>query len=467
MGSRSLRTAADRPSPGSFRDPSGFIFERAGALYRQVNQAYRHDYDRSVASGLERSLFDEGLLIPHEEVDEEPCDPQRAYKVLRPERVPFISYPYEWCFGQLKAAALLTLALQRRSLAHGMSLKDASAFNVQFVGGRPIFIDTLSFESYREGEPWVAYRQFCRHFLAPLALMSRTDVRLNQLFRPSLEGVELDLASKVLPWRTRLDPRLLIHIHLHAKAERAYSGGGRVSSPRPFSRRALLGLLDSLEAAVESLRWEPSGTEWADYYSGTNYSDAATTRKLALVGEFLDEVRPRTVWDLGANTGRFGRLAADRGAYTVAFDVDPACVERNFRGTNSRDDRNLLPLWIDLTNPSPSLGWDHSERSSLLDRGPADLAMALALVHHLAISANVPLGRIAGFLRRACRSLIIEFVPKGDSQVQRLLASREDVFPNYTRDGFEAAFIEHFAIERAAPIVESERTLYLMRARPE
>ena len=467
MASRPPRAADDRSSPGSFRDPSGFVFERGGSLYRQVNQAYRGDYDRWVASGLDRSLVDEGLLIPHEEVDEEPSDPRRAYKVLRPERVPFISYPYEWCFGQLKAAALLTLGLQRRSLARGMSLKDASAFNVQFLGGRPIFIDSLSFESYVEGKPWVAYRQFCRHFLAPLALMSRTDVRLNQLFRPSLEGVGLDLASKLLPWRTRLDPRLLIHVHLHARAERAYSGGGPVSGHRPFSKRALLGLLDSLEAAVGSLRWEPGGTEWADYYAETNYSDAATARKLELVGESLDEARPRTVWDLGANTGRFSRLAADRGANTVSFDVDPACVERNFRTLGERDDQNLLPLLLDLTNPSPSLGWDHSERSSLLDRGPADLAMALALVHHLAISANVPLGRIAGFLRRACRALIIEFVPKGDSQVQRLLASRDDIFPDYTRDGFEAAFVEHFAIERASPIVESERTLYLMRARPE
>ena len=467
MGSRPPRSADDRPTPGSFRDPSGFVFERNGALYRQVNLAYRPDYDRKVASGLDRSLFEEGLLIPHLEVDEEPSDPRRAYKILRPERIPFISYPYEWCFGQLKAAALLTLGLQRRALAHGMSLKDASAFNVQFLGGRPIFIDSLSFEAYREGSPWVAYRQFCRHFLAPLAVMSRTDVRLNQLFRPSLEGLPLDLASRLLPWRSRLDPRLLIHIHLHAGAERAYSGGARASNPRPFSKRAMLGLLDSLGAAIESCRWEPLGTEWAEYYAETNYTDAATARKLELVGRFLDETRPRTAWDLGANTGRFSRLAADRGASTVAFDVDQACVERNFREVVARGEPNLLPLRLDLTNPSPALGWDHSERSSLLDRGPADTALALALVHHLAIAANVPLGRIAAFFRRACRDLVIEFVPKGDSQVRRLLASRDDVFEDYTRDGFEAAFVEHFAIVRAEPIVESERTLYLMRARPE
>jgi ribosomal protein L11 methylase PrmA len=229
----------------------------------------------------------------------------------------------------------------------------------------------------------------------------------------------------------------------------------------------LLGLIDNLEGAIKGLTWKPGGTEWAEYYSETNYSTGATGRKVDLVSEFLDQVKPRTVWDLGANTGRYSRLAADREASTVAFDVDPACVERNYLEGVGRDERQILPLWLDLTNPSPGLGWDHSERASLLERGPVDLSMALALVHHLAISANVPLGRIADFLRKTCRTLIIEFVPKADSQVQRLLASRPDIFPDYTSDGFEAAFVEHFAIERSEPIVETERTLYLMRARPE
>lgn len=467
MGSRIPRSTEDRRTPGSFRDPSGFVFERDGALYRQVNLAYRADYDQTVASGLDRALIDQGWLIPHREVDEEPSDPRASYKILQPDRVPFISYPYEWCFGQLKAAALLTLAVQKKAMTHAMSLKDASAFNVQFLGGRPIFIDTLSFETYRAGEPWVAYRQFCRHFLAPLALMSRCDVRLNQLFRPSLDGIPLDLASRLLPWRSRLNPRLLIHVHLHARVERAFSGGDRLAKPRPFSRGALLGLIDSLERTVEGLHWKPSGTEWAEYYDETNYSDAATARKIALVGEILDDLHPTTVWDLGANTGRYSRLATDRGASTVAFDVDPACVERNYRDVVAEGRTDLLPLWIDLANPSPALGWDHHERASLIDRGPADLALALALVHHLAISGNIPLDRIALFLKRACRSLVIEFVPKEDSQVQRLLRSREDVFPDYHRDGFESAFAEHFAIQRAEPIVDSTRTLYLMRARSE
>ncbi len=469
MPARSPRSTEDIRTPGSFRDPSGFVFERDGEIYRQVNRSYRADYDRKVASGLDRALIDEGWLIPHREVDESPSDPASAYKVLKADRVPFISYPYEWCFGQLKAAALLTLGLQRRSLAHGMSLKDASAFNVQFLGGRPIFIDALSFEAYREGEPWVAYRQFCQHFLAPLALMSRVDPRLNNLFCPSLDGVPLDLAARLLPGLTRLDPRLLIHVHLHARAQKAYGGRAGKVAPRPFPKRALLGLVDSLENAVKSLRWEPGRTEWADYYDETNYSDAATARKLQLVGEFLGAADPATVWDLGANTGRYSRLASARGCRTIAFDIDPACVERNYRDVVDRGDPHLLPLRLDLMNPSPALGWDHRERLSIAERGPCDAAMALALVHHLAIAGNVPLGRVAASLRRTCRTLIIEFVPKGDSQVRRLLAGRLDVFDGYTPEGFESAFVEHFAIERSEPIAAGEggRTLHLMRARPE
>ena len=463
------RSADDQTDPGSFRDPSGFVFERDGVLYRQVNRSYQRDYDALVASGLARTLIDDGSLIPHQEVDTAPSLPQSAYKVIQPNRVPFLSYPHEWSFSELKAAALLTLDIQRKALDHKMVLKDSSAFNIQFVGCKPVFIDTLSFEVYEEGSPWVAYRQFCRHFLAPLALMSRVDIRLNQLMLAHLDGIPLDLASRLLPGKSRLNLGLLMHLHLHARAERAYSADAtpRAAKAAPrFSKQALLGLIDSLKGTVSALSWNPAGTEWADYYDETNYTTGALGRKAELVGSFLDQMRPRSVWDLGANTGRFSRLAAERGASTVAFDIDPACVERNYLDGARRGDQRLLPLLLNVANPSPAFGWDHAERKSLLERGPVDTAMALALIHHLAISGNVPLGRIAAFLRKVCHNLIIEFVPKSDSQVQRLLATRVDVFPDYHIDGFEAAFVEHFAIERAEPILDSQRTLYLMRARP-
>ncbi len=449
--------------PASFRDPAGFIFRRGGRLFRQVNQQARPDYDRLIESGLYRELVDAGLLVAHEESDEPPHLAAPSYKVIEPEAIPFIAYPYEWCFGQLKAAALATLEIQRRAVARGMSLKDASGFNVQFRGARPVFIDTLSLEAHREGTPWVAYRQFCQHFLAPLALMSRVDPGLNQLLRTNLDGVPLALAARLLPGRTRLRPGLLLHVHLHAKAKQVFDAKAEKPKERPFPRSALLGMLDSLGSSVAGLRWEPEGTEWADYYNDTNYTDASLAEKERLVGSFLDRVAPRTAWDLGANTGRFSRLASDRGAATVAFDVDPGAVERNFREVARRGEDRMLPLVLDLTNPSPGLGWANRERLSVAERGPADVVIALALVHHLAIGNNVPLPQVAEMLATLGRSLIIEFVPKSDSQVRRLLVVREDIFPGYTREGFEAAFAAHFATEAVEPIAGTERTLYLMR----
>jgi hypothetical protein len=455
------------PSDASFRDPSGFVFERDGILYRQINRSYRTDYDRLIDSGLYQHLVDDGALIAHEDADVDLPAPRAAYKAIQPQRVSFVSYPYEWCFGQLKDAALLTLAIQRRALEHGMVLKDGSAYNVQFKDGRPVFIDTLSFEVYREGEPWVAYRQFCQHFLAPLALMSLTDVRLNQLSRANIDGIPLDLAARLLPLRSRFRLGLAIHLILHASFSSAHARTDqpvREASGR-FSRRSLLGLVDSLESTIRRLRWEPQGTQWSDYYADNSYTDAAQARKEQLVGAYLDQIKPSIAWDLGANTGRFSRLASDRKITTIAFDIDPGCVELNYREVARRGETRLLPLWLDVANPSPSLGWRNRERASLLDRGPVDAVLALALVHHLAIGNNLPLGGIAEFLSQIGRSLIIEFVPKDDPQVRRLLRGRKDVFPDYHPAEFARCFQESFEIESSAPIPDSQRVLYLMRSR--
>lgn len=455
------------PLASSFRDPSGFLFRRDNCLYRQVNRSYAENYDRLIESGLYRALAEAGRLVPHEEVVEAASEPDQAYKILRPELIPFISYPYEWSFSQLQDAALLTLEIQRRSLEAGMSLKDCSAYNVQFKEGRPIFIDTLSFEVYREGEPWVAYRQFCQHFLAPLALMSRVDIRLSRLLRTYLDGVPLDLASRLLPRRTWLKLGIGIHIHLHAKSQSMFAE--KTEKPKrhaAVSLNALRGLVDSLDSSVRKLKWRVGRTEWSDYYDELSYTDAEFDRKRQFVTEYIEQTKPASVWDLGANIGRFSRLASsERGIPTVAFDVDPACVEADYREVVRRGETRLLPIWLDLTNPSPGLGWAESERMSLAERGPADLVMALALVHHLAIGNNVPLGDIAAYLSRLGHRLIIEFVPKSDPQVGRLLVVREDVFHSYTQADFEASFSNYFEIERSDSLQDGGRRLYLMKRR--
>lgn len=451
--------------PASFRDPSGFLFSRAGVLYRQINRAYQQDYARLMDSGLYAKLVKAGLLIPHEEVDQAPAQKEAAYKIIQPERVPFISYPYEWSFSQLKDAALATLSIQKRALKLGMSLKDASAYNIQFVRGKAALIDTLSFEIYKENLPWVAYRQFCQHFLAPLALMAYRDIRLGQLLRVYIDGVPLDLAASILPARTRFNFGLLTHIHIHAGAQKRYAGSEINRRKSSMSLQALTGLIESLESTVKNLTWKPAGTEWGDYYDNTNYTDAAFKHKQRLVREWSAEVRPGLVWDLGGNTGVFSREAGASGALTISFDIDPAAVEQNYRYARAGKEQNILPLILDLTNPSPAIGWDNRERDSFGGRGPADLILALAVVHHLAISNNVPLPQLADFFAAHCTWLIIEFVPKSDSQVKKLLASREDIFPGYTKADFESAFGWKFEISRAQQVDDSERTMYLMKAR--
>jgi hypothetical protein len=457
-------------SAASFRDPNGFVFLREGALYRQVNQRGRASYEAMMGSGLYSRLVEKGLLIQHQEVDIPPADKAIAFRVLRPQPVAFISYPYEWCFGQLKDAARATLQIAREALAFDMRLKDASAFNIQFVDGRPLLIDSLSFDVYREGEAWDAYRQFCQHFLAPLALMAHSDVRLAQLLRVFIDGLPLDLAAHLLPRRTRFDFGLLAHLHLHASAQQRFAttAPGRPAVARGrMSRTGLLGILDSLEAAVEKLSWRPDSTAWADYYAANEYSAQSMQDKTRIVGEWLDRVDSGMVWDLGANTGRFSQLACERGHLTIAFDVDAGAVELNYRECRRRDERSCLPLVMDLTNPTPGLGWAGSERMSLLARGPASAVLALALVHHLAIGNNVPLTELASFFAQCGKWLIVEFVPKDDPQVQRLLVSREDIFDSYTPEGFERAFGQTFAIRDRQVVPGTSRHLLLMERLPD
>jgi ribosomal protein L11 methylase PrmA len=450
---------------GSFRDPSGHVFRRDGRVLRQVNQQYAADYDHLVASGLYDRLAERRLLVAHHEITEPP-DRGTAYRVLEPELIPFISYPFEWAFSQLKAAALATLAIQRLAVEEGMVLKDASAYNIQFVGAAPVLIDSLSFERWVDGTPWVAYRQFCQHFLGPLALMSVTDVRLGSLSRVFIDGPPLDLVSHLLPLTSRFQPSLLVHLHVHAKAQ-AKHGAAEIAQRKPtaFTKRAMLGLVDHLESAVERLTYKPGGTAWADYYAHTNYSEAAMAEKHRLVSEAIGAASPGTVWDLGANTGAFSRIAADAGAYTVAIDGDPAAVERAALAGQAGNERRILPLVMDLSNPSSAMGWAHQERGSLADRGPADLVLALGLIHHLTLSNHVPFGMTAEFFARIGRRLVIEFVPQTDSQVVAMFSRMPKAADGYSQAAFEEAYRCHFDIAASAPIAGTERRLYEMHRR--
>jgi hypothetical protein len=467
-----------QPLRASFRDPSGFLFEGDdGKLYRQINRRYQPDFEMLHSSGLYDELVGRALLVEHDVLDDVKPVSDDGFCVIRPRRLPFISYPYEWAFSALKDAALLTLDVQLRALDHDMQLKDASAYNVQFDGCRPLLIDTLSFERYEVNKPWKAYGQFCRHFLAPLALMAKTHIDSGFLLRDYIDGIPLDVASRMLPNRTRWSLGTQIHLHWHARmVAKHQETRPKIAQVPPKSGRPpirklhmpknrLQAYLGNLRGTIHSLRSNCGQTEWANYYEQNSYSPAALNAKRELVERYLRLAQPAKVWDLGANTGVFSQIACDLGCFTCAFDVDPACVERAYLTGRKTRQANFLPLRMDLTNPSPSLGWAHGERDSLASRGPADMIMALALIHHLAISNNVPLPTVADFFCRLGKSLIIEFVPKQDPQVQRLFENRDDIFKDYHQSGFEQAFGKHFHLRESKPVGDDGRVLYLMQAR--
>ncbi len=406
--------------PASFRDPGGFVFRDAeGTLLRQIHASAEPDFEHLLRSGLYEKLAAEGLLIEHEEEPLERAANEAAVRVIRPRELPFIAYPYEWSFEMLREAALLTLRIQRLALARDMSLKDATAFNVQFEGTRPRFIDTLSLERYEPGTPWRAYGQFCRHFLAPLALMAYRGLEFGRLTALHLDGLPLETVSRLLPWRTRLRGGLLMHLHSHAwfidrhqDTHAAANAEANSRAPRSgrFTKDSLLLLLDSLQRTVLGLRRRGRRTEWSEYYADNSYSAESFHRKQALVRVLLGDA-PGRVWDLGGNTGVFSRLAARTAEHVVSFDIDPACVDHNFQDCRREAPENVLPLVMDFTNPTPALGWAGAERASLAERGPCDTALALALVHHLAIAGAVPLPRLAEWFALLCRRLVIAVGP--------------------------------------------------------
>lgn len=455
-----------RPSGSSFRDPNGFIFVAGGEVFRQVNKRYQRHYDCLIESGLYAALVERQMLISHSDQSLQFQLGDDAYKALRPQQLPFVSYPYEWSFSQLKDAALLTLAIQKRALAQGMILKDASAYNIQFLAGKPILIDTLSFEIYEAGKPWIAYRQFCQHFLAPLVLMSRQDVRLGQLLRTYLDGIPLDLASDLSPKRSYLNIGIAMHLHLHARAQKRYAGrssAAQMGERKRLGKRDIVRICDNLKSTVAGLNWTGSATAWADYYDGDSYDEEGFDHKRQLVEAFIGRARPECVWDLGANTGEFSRIASRQGIFALSIDSDPGAVEANYLEARRAGDGHLHPLLIDLTNPSGASGWANRERDSLTARGQADCVLALALIHHIAIGNNVPLARIAEYFASLAEWLIVEFVPKQDKKAQTLLAAREDIFDAYNEAEFERSFGAVFEIVDSRRIERSERKLYLMR----
>ncbi len=449
-------------SPASFRDPSGFIFIQNDKVYRAINVSYMENYNFLISSGLYDRLINENLLISHSEIGKFHEIHTDIYKIIKPEEIRFISYPYEWSFSQLKDAALLTLQIQKTALEYGMILKDSSAFNIQFKNGKPILIDTLSIEKYVEGEPWVAYRQFCTHFLSPLLLMKYRDLRMNKLSSLFIDGIPIDLAKSLLPIKPFFRPSYLSHIYLHSVSEK-YALSNNKKNNIKISKNGMHGLIDNLEKSVKKINLKIKKTLWRDYYQDNSYLNVEFEKKQKIVNEYLNIIDPKIIIDLGANTGLFSRVASNRNCYTISSDFDPFCVELNYLEVKKKKETNMLPLLLDITNPSPALGWYNQERSSFIKRNKVDAVMALALIHHLSISNNIPFEKLKLLFSKLTNTLIIEFVPKEDIQVRSMLVNRKDIYPDYNQESFERVFLQDYDIIKKETITKSNRTLYLMK----
>lgn len=438
-----------------FKDQSGFIFKNNDELYTQINQCHREDFDFLMSSNLYRSLVSRELLIPHKEADLI-VDMLECYKIIKPKPLPLISYPYEWSFSQLKDAALLTLFIQKTALNYGMSLKEASAFNIQFLNNKPIFTDILSFEKYRKYSSWAAYRQFCENFLAPLALMAYKDIRLNELLKSHLEGIPLDLASSILKSPAKFNFSVQTHIHMQAKSQKHYENKTNISL------LGLKALISSLEFAINSIKLPESDTLWASYQSNSNYSDAFFKVKHDIIREYIKLLKPDSVLDLNSNVGEYSRIASERGIFTIAADADPLAVEHNYLIAKKNKERNTLPILLDLVSPSPAIGWANKQCEAFSKRVYADTVMAMGFIHQLSITHNLPFENTADFFAQRGKSLIIEFIPKADPKVQKLLVGKKDSFNNYNCESFEQAYCKYFDIKAARGIPNCKSTIYLM-----
>ena len=443
----------------SFRDPAGYIYYENNNVYRKINECYFKEYNHFVKSNLCSELIELGYLIPHKEIKNNNIE-----IILEVEKIPFISYPYEWCFLQLKDAALLTLNVCKKALEHGMILKDASSYNIQFYNGKPIFIDTLSFGFYEEGLPWGGYGQFCRHFMVPLILMCYVDENMNCMLKNYIDGIPVDMADNILKGRGGFTAKQ--HIKWHSKSISKHNDIKNEVKKVSVSKQSLINMLDMMIRQIEKLKPKHRNTEWGTYYDNTNYTDVADRTKIELVEKYLEKidiVDTDIVMDIGANDGKYSRLASKLGATTISFDIDINAVNCNYLKVKKLEEEKILPLILDCTNPSPDLGFALEERMGLTKRGNRKCVMALAFIHHMAISNNVSFEMIASWFSKLGEYLIIEFVPKNDSQVQKLLRTRKDIFEVYDEDHFEEIFRKYYEIINKKQINESKRTLYLMK----
>ncbi|QGN49008.1 methyltransferase [Micromonospora sp. WMMD558] len=458
-----------RAEPASFRDPANRVYHHGDEVLRVLDERAAAEWRALAASDFFPALLAEGRVCGTEPVETVPV-PQGWAAVLRHERIPFVSHPYEWSHAMLRDAALLHLEILRAALPAGFTTKDGSAYNLQWRGAQPVFIDVGSFTPARDGEPWAGYRQFCQTLLYPLMLGAHLGLDFQPWLRSRVDGIEPDEMRRLFAGRHRLRPGVFAHVHLH-DAMRRRNARASTADVRTqlraagYSRELALATVRGLERLVGRLDRQPPASHWIDYQRTCGYSAADRAAKESFVaGSLAAGPRARLALDLGANDGRYARLAADHADYVVAAEQDPAVVDRLYRALRAEGERRILPLVMDLADPSPGGGWRGVERAAFADRARADAVLALAVVHHLAIGRNVPLPEVvdwlAGFGVPGAR-LVVEFVHPEDPMAGRLLANKPDgLFPDYRRDEFERLLGARCRIENRLDLPSGTRTLY-------
>jgi ribosomal protein L11 methylase PrmA len=446
----------------SFRDPAGHVYLEQDKVYRTVMPVAAEAFTAVRATGLINRLIEQGklwpetLLSPSQAHDIAP----QAYAILQHPPLPFITYPYEWPFALLKAAALFHLDLQLEALQAGVMLNDASAFNIQFIGTQPVFIDHLAFRPYQEGELWQAHQQFCQQFLNPLLLQAHCGVAFNSWYRGNLQGITTRDIAKVLPLRSKFSWHMLTQVLLQAhfdKGQRQLVNQATRTTKLP--KAGLVQLWQSLRKWISTLNDKQGNTTWQGYAHDNSYADNALQQKHAFIAEFAAQTCPALLWDIGCNQGQFSQTALKHGAkYAIGLDFDGGALQLAY--TNAcKQHLNFLPLVGDITNPTPAQGWAEHERKSWSQRGPADAILALAVVHHLAIHHNVPLPMIIDWLLQLAPQGVIEFVPKSDPMLQLMLSQRPDIFPNYHLPAFIEYLTQHANIVSQQTLLPSNREL--------
>jgi len=457
---------------GSYRDRRGYVFAAGDRILRAVSPAAAGVQRELLASPVFARLVSSGQLIGTWVAPDEASalGIEGAALLLEHERVPFVSYPYEWPFAALRAAALLQLDLHLALLEHGFSLADASAYNIQFRGPEPVFIDVLSVERYVPGAYWNGHRQFCDQFLSPLLLTARLGVPYNAAYRGRIEGISSTELVPLLRLRDKIRPQTFLHLVLPARLEAA-ARRGRVDARPPAARRplpkpALVRLLAGLRRWIERLHPPSRQTDWTAYARDNTYQEAERSAKRELVARAVRAAAPRAVLDLGCNTGDYAAVALEAGAgHVVGAEADPETAHLAFVRAQQEKLR-FLPTVQDAANPSPSQGWRDAERASFAERARFDFLVALAVEHHLAIGRNIPLDELVRWMVGLAPQGVVEFVQKTDSTVRRMLALREDIFADYTEENFRQLLAANARIVESRVVSGEGRVIFLYDRRP-